>query len=487
MPQQNAQEWLDKEYPIDSEKRRNETKLEISKKSLWESLSLEWFTNLEELWCDKNKIVKLDLTSCLKIRKVGCSNNEIDFLSFPINSKITYLSCGNNNLADLSFLNCLSPKNLIHLSIENNNIPRTDIAIFSRFVNLEWLWIGTSKASKVKKGICNLFYGNLKSLESLTKLKSLNISSTDIDEGLEYLPDSLEEIFCYSSREDAKVMKIYRKIIPFISNIKRWREAGKPLSKEEELEKQLKEINNSQTQSIQQTYFLTSLQTQLVEKDQHIHNLYNELTAKNNFISQLQEELQEEKNKVTKWTNLHSENLQTIERTGERFKSRKQLFKEQLILKEREILNLQEQITNKERELVAAHSFSNQVLITNLKDEINKLKIVLTNKEREIIELKKQTVSYQELINAITEKKAQLASWKITARSGNDEDINKLLEVKDQLTLLEKKLQELKEEQTKQLTVNINQGHAFINTSVGNDSNLAYQSQIEINNAMQVD
>jgi len=47
----------------------------------------------------------------------------------------------------------------------------------------------------------SLFYSSFYGLEhlcSLTKLKTLDIRETDIDSGLEYLPESLETIWCGS-------------------------------------------------------------------------------------------------------------------------------------------------------------------------------------------------------------------------------------------------------------------------------------------------
>jgi len=41
----------------------------------------------------------------------------------------------------------------------------------------------------------NPFFGSLEPLKSLAKLKKLNVSSTNVDGGLEYLPESLEELY----------------------------------------------------------------------------------------------------------------------------------------------------------------------------------------------------------------------------------------------------------------------------------------------------
>ncbi|CAG8769956.1 21505_t:CDS:2, partial [Racocetra persica] len=46
----------------------------------------------------------------------------------------------------------------------------------------------------------NKFHGSLEPLKKLIKLKDLHISNTDIDSGLEYLPDSVEEFHCSAEK-----------------------------------------------------------------------------------------------------------------------------------------------------------------------------------------------------------------------------------------------------------------------------------------------
>src|SRR5436190_104664 len=106
-----------------------------------------------------------------------------------------------NQLSDISFLNQLSnPEELKSLYLGVNNI-NSNLTPFSHFINLEELDLGMYDFSKeITKTRGNKLYGSLEPLKSLTKLRILDISNTDIDSGLEYLPDSLEELYC-STRE----------------------------------------------------------------------------------------------------------------------------------------------------------------------------------------------------------------------------------------------------------------------------------------------
>jgi len=55
----------------------------------------------------------------------------------------------------------------------------------------------------------NPFYGSLEPLQGMVKLKHLNISDTDLDKGLEYLPENIRDFRCSVNRKDAKVKAIY--------------------------------------------------------------------------------------------------------------------------------------------------------------------------------------------------------------------------------------------------------------------------------------
>jgi hypothetical protein len=96
------------------------------------------------------------------------------------------------------------------LDINSNNFPEQDLSIFSRFINLKKLYIDNVNEEKIKKGVYNHFKGGLEFLKSLAKLETLVISNTDIDSGLEHLPDNLKNFSCSTDyRKDAKCQNIY--------------------------------------------------------------------------------------------------------------------------------------------------------------------------------------------------------------------------------------------------------------------------------------
>ncbi|CAG8558483.1 10062_t:CDS:1, partial [Diversispora eburnea] len=155
------------------------------------SVDLSEYPNLEKLIIDgnllKSKLTSLDLTNCNKLTILGCSRNELTSLDLSKNEKLE------------------------ELYISDNNFFTQDLSFLSHLLNLKELCLGNyNNKEKINQGLYNRFMGSLKPLKNLTKLKKIDIKDTDISHGLEYLPDSVEELGCsVDERKDAQVQTIY--------------------------------------------------------------------------------------------------------------------------------------------------------------------------------------------------------------------------------------------------------------------------------------
>jgi len=204
-----AQEYLNQHYPKDQ---RKEIKvLDLTNQNLAGVVDCSDFINLEMLWCNNNQLTELIL------------------LSLP---NLTDLNCANNYLINLDFLSQLNPEQLEELRISNNNFPVSDLTIFGSFTNLRVLDIGNEEKEKIKQGIYNRFRGSLAPCQSLRKLKVLDIRNTDLNSGLEYLPDSLTRFYCFADyRPAALVSSLVQKLevagqlngYDYISLLENWR------------------------------------------------------------------------------------------------------------------------------------------------------------------------------------------------------------------------------------------------------------------------
>jgi len=72
--------------------------------------------------------------------------------------------------------------------------------MFSNLVNLEELEVGNDNFNQ---GIYNRFVGSLKPLQNLSRLERFDIRNTELDSGLEYLPESIK-VFKYSADKKKK-------------------------------------------------------------------------------------------------------------------------------------------------------------------------------------------------------------------------------------------------------------------------------------------
>src|SRR5947199_10024086 len=95
------------------------------------------------------------------------------------------------------------------LSSAYDMFPEPDLLFVSGLVNLKTLRLGNDDQEKINQGIYNHFSGSLTLLANLTKLENRGIENTDLDSGLEYLPESIQWFGCSAKkRKDAKVKAI---------------------------------------------------------------------------------------------------------------------------------------------------------------------------------------------------------------------------------------------------------------------------------------
>ena len=150
--------------------------------------------------------------------------------------KLEIIILSRNKLTSINFLG--DSNELKHIDVSNNDIQPTSLEMFSRFPNLTHLRLGSYDKDNIENGIYNRFFGSLKPLEKLSQLEKLDIRNTDIDSGLEYLPDKLvnfsemggeilyKAFDCYFTRPEAKMESIFNQLTPFQTRLGNGNEDG---------------------------------------------------------------------------------------------------------------------------------------------------------------------------------------------------------------------------------------------------------------------
>jgi len=160
----NAQRWFDSSYPLAI--RNQITKLSLQKRNLKGELVIKDFPKLKEINCYSNQLTQLTINNCPQLKIIDADWNEL--------TKLTIQNC----------------PEIYHLDVSDNSLNQ-DLTCLKNLVNLEELEIDH-----------NHLYGSLEPLKNLSKLKKLDIRGTELDSGLEYLPESLERLWCFFTKLD---------------------------------------------------------------------------------------------------------------------------------------------------------------------------------------------------------------------------------------------------------------------------------------------
>ncbi|KLL03316.1 MAG: hypothetical protein MRERV_44c003 [Mycoplasmataceae bacterium RV_VA103A] len=207
-----VQEYINQTYPNKSQA----ASIEAKNQNLSGQLSLQHFPILEKIDLSNNKdLTSLELANLPKLKHLQSNNCQLINLIITNCPNLTYLNVGNNLLTKTDFLTNLNPEKLTYLSIHSNNFAKQKLDFLAHFTNLEELYLDNSNEENFDQRTYNHFYGSLKPLQNLTKLKWLSIAKTDIDSGLEYLPNSVKKIGLkkdWGSDNDGSCIKLAREL-----------------------------------------------------------------------------------------------------------------------------------------------------------------------------------------------------------------------------------------------------------------------------------
>ncbi|CAB4415370.1 unnamed protein product [Rhizophagus irregularis] len=519
----NAQKYLRNTYPTKKE-REKVTRLIINKKKLEYHLDLSDFVNLEKLNCSENELTSLDISKNKQLTEIDCSQNKLISLDLSncLNIKLVTANCNQLNELKLPVSNDLK---LEYLNLLDNSYSQ-NLDCFNQLFNLKELLIGNIDGDRIQLGIYNQFHGSLKPLKNLIKLESLSINNTDIEFGLEFLPDSIKNFRCLADqRTEAKVKKIYEQLEEYTLspieafqgkyNLKAWRKNWKLVKEKEALQNQFKQVEELTSSAklkefekeessliaeeedlIEKNKLLEQERKNLEQETDDLKQLVKELNAKLEQkevdYQQAKQQLEEKEEMLKSFTEEKLENF-----TAEKLMVKEELNKEikvlkyELLIKERDTEQSKKHLEEMNKELKIKEEECD--ILRNKLDNIKSSLSEIKNKKEKLNDLKKKleykknfsksgTSGLRKQMNDLKREIHSLQSQAIKAR----EIENELEEVKRNKNRLQnEKVQQqsiveyLQKEQTI-LRDNIKNLDTKLSDKVGFINNLEQQSSQQI-------
>lgn len=100
------------------------TSINCTEKNIQTLEGLQYFSNITQLYCYKNKLTSLDVAKLYKLQHLNCENNQLTTLDLTKNIALETLSCSHNNLTTLDVTRCTKLKSL---SCSFNNLITLDV------------------------------------------------------------------------------------------------------------------------------------------------------------------------------------------------------------------------------------------------------------------------------------------------------------------------------------------------------------------------
>ena len=154
------------------------------------------------LYCYKNQLTSLDVSSCIALTNLYCDENQLTGLDVSQNTALTKLGCGSNRLTSLNVSNCTA---LTELWCHNNQLTILDVSKNTALTTLE---CGSNQLTNLDVSSCTaltqLGFGinQLTSLDlskntALTKLNCYSNQLTSLDVSV---CTALTELYCNNNQ-----------------------------------------------------------------------------------------------------------------------------------------------------------------------------------------------------------------------------------------------------------------------------------------------
>lgn len=144
-PDTNFRNYISSKYDtnadevLSTEEIESVTKISVGEMDISSLKGIEYFVNVKELYCYKNKLTSLDVSKNTALEELHCYNNELTQLNISQNINLDNLICHTNHLTQLDLKNNTK---LTVVDCDKNEIAELDV---SENIALETLWCGSNQ------------------------------------------------------------------------------------------------------------------------------------------------------------------------------------------------------------------------------------------------------------------------------------------------------------------------------------------------------
>ena len=124
---------IDKNGILSVQEIENTTVIDVRNRSIYSLEGIEYFTQLQTLYCFSNKLTTLDLSGCPSLEALACGSNQLTTLDLSGCSSLRTVSCPYNRLTSLDVSSCSS---LEYLACYRNRLASLDVSSCSSLQTL---------------------------------------------------------------------------------------------------------------------------------------------------------------------------------------------------------------------------------------------------------------------------------------------------------------------------------------------------------------
>ena len=204
-PDVNFREYVLDQFDIDADGLISEneaarvTKIRVAGSEIESLEGIQYFLNLDTLYCGYNKLTSLDVSKNTELTYLDCGSNQLTALDVSKNTKLTAFGCGYNQL---TALDVSKNTKLTALRCYSNELTELDVSKNTELIGLACnsnqltaLDVSKTNLGNSNRWLYPLGCSDMSTLKTLTLKTGWSIKGITKNRSTDYIPEHTEIIF----------------------------------------------------------------------------------------------------------------------------------------------------------------------------------------------------------------------------------------------------------------------------------------------------